>query len=140
MGFTASCFIRKNTPQLREKLQELGYKTTFRTDFEYIKINEPKANGIYRTTYCPHATTEQAKRSGFIDCGENEQLFIALAALRDDSDKEQIFVNGKGGWAKFQDHEELGGLKGLLFFSLFSDMCPDNYHKASKEELLELIK
>lgn len=25
MGFTTSCFIRKNTEELRKKLEELGY-------------------------------------------------------------------------------------------------------------------
>ena len=25
MGFTTPCFIRKNTPELRKKLEELGY-------------------------------------------------------------------------------------------------------------------
>lgn len=26
MGFTTACFIRKNTPELRNKLEKLGYK------------------------------------------------------------------------------------------------------------------
>ena len=26
MGFTTAAFIRKNTPELRKKLEELGYK------------------------------------------------------------------------------------------------------------------
>jgi hypothetical protein len=26
MGFTTNCFIRKNTPELRSKLEELGYE------------------------------------------------------------------------------------------------------------------
>ena len=26
MGFTTPCFIRKNTPELRKKLEELGYE------------------------------------------------------------------------------------------------------------------
>ena len=26
MGFTTPCFIRKNTPELRKKLEELGYR------------------------------------------------------------------------------------------------------------------
>ena len=28
MGFTTPCFIRKNTPELRKKLGELGYKVS----------------------------------------------------------------------------------------------------------------
>ncbi len=29
MGFTTSCFIRKNTPELRKKLEKLGYMSMF---------------------------------------------------------------------------------------------------------------
>ena len=27
MGFTTPCFIRKNTEELRKKLEDIGYKT-----------------------------------------------------------------------------------------------------------------
>jgi hypothetical protein len=30
MGFTTPCFIRKNTPELRKKLAELGYKSGYK--------------------------------------------------------------------------------------------------------------
>lgn len=32
---------------------------------------------------------------GYIDCGTNENLFLALAALQDDTDNEQWFVYPK---------------------------------------------
>lgn len=52
MGFTIPCFIRKNTPELQAALETLGYKTTTRTDFEGIKINEPEAM-VYIALYIP---------------------------------------------------------------------------------------
>jgi hypothetical protein len=38
MGFTTPCFIRKNTPELRNKLEELGYK--------YSTFDDLKLDGI----------------------------------------------------------------------------------------------
>lgn len=102
MGFTTPCFIRKNTPDLRKKLEELGY----------IK-NSPKwtddCNIIWAYQYSeekgfdtPHYVIANAfdipfdKHSRlcgkFIDCGTNEELFLAIAALRDDTDDSQRFV------------------------------------------------
>jgi hypothetical protein len=95
MGFTTPCFIRKNTPELRKKLEELGY----------IK-NSPKwtddCNIVWAYQYSeekgfdtPHYVIANAfdipfdKHSRlcgkFIDCGTNEELFLAIAALRDDT-------------------------------------------------------
>ena len=102
MGFTTPCFTRKNTPDLRKKLEELGY----------IK-NSPKwtddCNIIWAYQYSeekgfdtPHYVIANAfdipfdKHSRlcgkFIDCGTNEELFLAIAALRDDTDDSQWFV------------------------------------------------
>ena len=102
MGFTTPCFIRKNTPDLRKKLEELGY----------IK-NSPKwtddCNIIWAYQYSeekrfdtPHYVIANAfdipfdKHSRlfgkFIDCGTNEELFLAISALRDDTDDSQWFV------------------------------------------------
>ena len=102
MGFTTPCFIRKNTDNIRKKLEELGY----------IK-NSPKwtddCNIIWAYQYSeekgfdtPHYVIANAfdipfdKHSRlcgkFIDCGTNEELFLAIAALRDDTDDSQWFV------------------------------------------------
>ncbi len=34
------------------------------------------------------------KKRGSVDCGTNEDLFLAIAALRDDTDKYQWFTDG----------------------------------------------
>lgn len=94
--FTKSCFIRKNSSQLRKKLRELGYEpfreredeelciATFAYGSKYIIISEDDFDDTdqSRTWNC----------NGRIDCGTNEELFLAIAALRDDSDKNQWFV------------------------------------------------
>lgn len=98
--FTTPCFIKTNTPQLRKRLEELGYIppykiwsdenfaicTIYRDNIgEYIvfKIDDDFEN-VIKPSY------------PYIDCGTNEELFLALAALRDDTDKKQWFIMDYG--------------------------------------------
>ena len=88
MAFTQSCFIRKNTPELRKKLEELGY--------DYYTPNGIKSDNIvvslgFIFDICSIDTIKQAFNN-CIDCGTNEELFLALAALRDDTDYMQWFI------------------------------------------------
>lgn len=92
--FTHACFIRKNTPELREKLKDLGYNTDEVKDTsECIATSyvNSKAVGISEDSFDdanPHRTWNCAGR---IDCKDNEELFLAIAALRNDSDINQWF-------------------------------------------------
>lgn len=81
MGFTQPCFIRKNTPELRKKLEELGY-------ISHI-FNNNDANNIYVDKLGTYISVDIENQPYYIDCGTNEELFLALAALRDDTDKNQ---------------------------------------------------
>lgn len=99
MGFTTPCFIRKNTPELRKKLEELGYshgKPKYYADdddnkYDFIMCHNGKffllsqENHVIRNGH-------PLKKYGSIDCGTNEGLFLAIAALRDDTDDSQWFV------------------------------------------------
>lgn len=82
--FIQPCFIKKNenTFKILEKLKELGYKEgvsphdkgdKFDRD---IHLFEDKYH--FRTNVCYGITN-------VIDCDEDEELFISLAALRDDT-------------------------------------------------------
>lgn len=88
MGFTTPAFIRKNTSDLRKKLERLGY---------YLHpecIDDDRGNYLFvnREYYLnrPLGYSEELSRS--IDCGTNEDLFLAITALRDDTDDSQWFV------------------------------------------------
>lgn len=136
MVFTTSCFIRKNTPELRKKLERLGY---------YLHpecIDDDRGNYLFvnREYYLnrPLGYSEELSRS--IDCGTNEDLFLAIAALRDDTDDKQIFTNGKGDFAICREDEKCGGLNGLEYVNMPNDFNIDNYHKATIEELIEYFK
>lgn len=86
MSFTTPCFIRKNTLELRKKLEKLGYNRhpSYGDNGQYLYLNR----GFYHTNVVGYS--EEIER--MIDCGTNEELFLALAALRDDTNENQWFI------------------------------------------------
>lgn len=82
MIFTTSAFIRKNAPDIALNITKLGYK--------FINLSN-SGNYIFTNT---NGEAFYANGNGFghIDCGTNEALFLAIAALRDDSDYMQWFI------------------------------------------------
>lgn len=128
MGFTTAAFILKNTPELRDKLVRLGYKIGYERHIydDFLATDNDEMFGI-DVPYPP----EQC--NGYIHCGTNEALFLAIAALRDDTDKNQWFTDGN------------------LWFKCGDEMCDETIkyylnrynreiHKASVEELIEHFK
>lgn len=105
MAFLYKAFIRKNSPELRAKLEDLGYTNGAWEEphFEYPylsvwpnpKFGLFKGNGFYMTEddyRLDDKVWEYKPREDVIDCGDNEELFLAVAALRDDTDKHQWFI------------------------------------------------
>lgn len=116
MGFIQPCFIRKNTPKLMKNIEELGYKMnlTYSRNEQNLYI----CGGVY--------SSANFIDNFYLDCGTNEELFLALAALRDDSDKNQWFTDGKL-WEKSNDE------------------LPSHYmqlegHKATVEEIIKQFR
>lgn len=96
--FIQPCFIRKKTQELIDKLVDMGYHYP-------IKYHEVFPN-LLTVPYRGHnwgtliavsdkeidlALKTQINQNPTIDCGTNEELFLALSALRDDSDYNQWF-------------------------------------------------
>lgn len=132
MGFTTPCFIRKNTPELRKKLAELGYKYGYRADFRHDIMYVDAERDEFFPTFSSNITDDEIA----IDCGTNEGLFLAIAALRDDTDNNQLFTNGKGDWGIYWDGSD-GGLPGMDFYGMPNDFNLSYYHKATVNELIE---
>lgn len=138
MGFTTPCFIRKNTEELRKRLQELGYikNSPVWTDNCHIiwayQYSQEKGFDI------PHYVMANAfdipfdKHSllcgKFIDCGVEEDLFLAIAALRDDTDKFQWFTDGYH-WEKCPCE--------VAYINAWIDYYGCSPHKATVKELIE---
>lgn len=88
MGFTTPCFICKNTPELRENLKAFGYIDCSTVDDRYTAIFVDAEHGEFFTEYLSNITEDELA----IDCYENDNLFLSIAALRDDTDRGQFFV------------------------------------------------
>lgn len=140
--FTIPCFIRKNTKEIRNKLEKIGYSKNKFNGLNDCILTSPVSNSFYEVPVSclddknPHSSWGLCR----IDCGTNEELFFAIAALRDDSDIFQYFV--------IDDYVGIEELPNNFIGSLI--LCEkENHeevfkdfevHKACIEELFEYIK
>lgn len=138
MVFTTAAFIRRNTPELRKKLEELGYKN-YGNPFQIT--DDSKLITTIDGEYVPYNVPLD---DSFIDCRTNEELFLAIAALKDDTDENQWFICDVNHWDRSGNGEatvyaEIG--EWIFCKSNDDDCARDNhYHKATVEELIEHFK
>lgn len=145
MAFIQPCFIRKNTPELRKKLEELGYEpchqmTIYPNAYKNIAVCNFFGNRYYGVSddeaSRPGDITDAIKNRGMIDCGTNEDLFFALAALRDDSDINQYFICDKVSFTIGKTYYP----DDYLYYQYDEFFDKQNWHKATVEELIEHFK
>lgn len=143
MGFTTPCFIHKNTQELRRGLEELGYSKNYpkwTDDCSIIWAYQYPVKGFDIPCYVIADSFDipfdkhSVLCGKFIDCGANEELFLAIAALRDDTDKNQWFTDGDK-WIlcpeiKFSTYWVYNDI----------DVNIDTVHKATVNELIEHFK
>ena len=120
--FTEKCFIRKYSQELVNKVVELGHNV--------IKFHEPRyivcdKNEVYLTSILPDKDIDE-----YTDCDTNEELFIAIASIRNDKPDYQWFVWDDDGVAynKFKQYISGEHWEEWWWFEV---------HKASVEELIE---
>lgn len=127
MGFLQAAFIRKNTPGLRKKLEELGYECfSLRCDRPCL-YTAPYLN-VYHSVHPEWHDNKDIYKTNDIDCGDNESLFLAIAALRDDIDIHQWFTDSYH-WEKCPDE--------VAYINAWIDRYEYSPHKATVEELIE---
>lgn len=126
MGFTTPCFIHKNTPILQERLKNLGYLS--------LDNDNDKRDGLVadRNGFM-YSIFEKNVLGSTYNCGINEELFLAIAALRDDTDDSQWFTDGED-WFLCQY------LKVGMHYQDKPEILFDKWHKASVDELIEHFK
>ena len=137
MAFIQPCFIQKCTPALIEKLVGLGYKIAGKTILSYgIFCN----NGKFKI--CSTNEQPSIKDKDFIQCYDNEDLFLALAALRDDSDINQWFIYNtiNNAVGKFETIEWILCKDNNVCNYLNWDNCYKYCQKATVEEIIEHFK
>ena len=94
MKFTTPCFVRVEDMEKRKELiawlNQLGYNIYDWYWGRCIRIircwNTPK--GVNKAVGYP---CKQVRKTD-IDCGENIELFKALAAMNDENDMQQLFI------------------------------------------------
>ena len=146
MGFTTQCFIHKNTANIRNRLKELGYYCNPYLGWNNLFTCVFGVNSVYSLD--DYSTNGLKEIYDLIDCGTNEELFLAIAALRDDSNYMQWFIADSILSVSYSD--SIGNdhyftePKGIMFFW---DENWDNatiisgrYHKATVDELIEYFK
>lgn len=126
--FTQSCFIRKNTPELRKKLEELGYKYGGSDTKSWNPSSLYCFDGKYYEVY----PAKPSRYHWIEDCETNEGLFLTLAALRDDTDKNQWLTDGKI-WGKFGEDLSLYPIPIINYLQ-------SKGHKATAKEIIEHFK
>ena len=94
--FNQSVFIRKNTPELVKALEELGYRNSNLGTSTNNSIATTAHNGHYtfisESIYDDPNPRRNWKADGDrLDCKYNEELFLALAALTNNTDFGQWF-------------------------------------------------
>jgi hypothetical protein len=92
MGFTTPCFIRKNTDNIRNRLKELGYYCNPYLGWHNLCTCMFGIISVY--SWRDDDINALKEIDVLVDCGANEELFLAIAALRDDTDKYQWFTDG----------------------------------------------
>lgn len=140
--FTQPCFIRKYSKELCEKLEYLGLDllnsggTTldchnYDGKGHHRMIDEGRAIITYQSShYGVIYDIDDVTKWGRIDCGTNEELFLAIAALRDDSDYMQYFK------AAEDDKLLLCKDKHIEEYTTWHEL----YWKATPQELIEYFK
>lgn len=135
-----SCFIRKNTKELVRKIEVMGLKATpfYLYCHEYIKVYYNNYGGMFVSSDYPPPSKE------YINCGENEELFLALAALNLPTDKHKWFIDYSS-FSQRTDHGAIDLVYRVKPYFVKSDI--DEYfgdshdcHLATVEELIEHFK
>jgi hypothetical protein len=161
--FIQPCFIsctnnEKHMYDICVKLRELGYEGIQNDSMRYVDnavsyaISNCKRNRLYKPIiktclYSFEIHYKTTKRLKGIDCNTNEKLFLAIAALRDNSDYMQWFKYNN----KWYLCEKDNWIEMLPLVSMGREFTDDEaryywitflglFHKATVDELIEKFK
>lgn len=99
MKFKYSAFI-ENTPEMREWLDELGYKPWVVTNRDYIYTKIDSKEPWFSDTHF----TSIENITSYIDCRSNPELFKAVTAISTTTDIGKHYINNHTGQWKRCDY------------------------------------
>lgn len=123
--FTQECLLRnvgEAKMNVMLELTKLGYSPMYMKFENNVGGNNMVCEG--QTWHC----TDSDNKPYCIDCGENIDLFLAIASLRDDNDYMQWFTDGEKWIQNKQNDVE------VIKYGAGNSI---NFHKATVEELIK---
>lgn len=140
-GFMYPCLIRKNDAKLRKQLIKFGWRPFGYMYCSYILCDH--ISGEFETV--DEEGLRNALKNPFneepaiVDCGVNEDLFLAVAALNYGTDEFQWFTYPEEGYWYNCDYANMEEARENLKLSvqMAAFHCS---HKANVEELIEHFK
>ena len=145
MAFTTPCFVRVKDYGRRHSIIDYCASTLQRDGGLVEKADAIIGEYVlcYKDmTYCCSAEEVDDFRDRCIDCGEDTDKFLALAAIRDDTNDRQWFTDGVD-WGIFHqaNPEDKLDVDGISFPYLpRQGYNIDNFHKATAAEIVEHYK
>lgn len=130
--FTQKCFIKACNGFIIDKLKKIGYETEDQIiSTDSIIMTIPWSGRFVSFDGSAEIKIRKSYRN-IIDCGKNEELFLAIAALRDGTDKNQVFIHQDGNFYKCECDSKID------MWGDFEE--PESYpRKATVSELIELF-
>lgn len=134
------CAMHKNTPEIRCKLLNLGYTLCgcFRTSDDPQWICCTPTDALFHLTNNPKEVLH-AWAGRPVWCSDNEKLFLAVAAIRNDSDMYQWFTDGEYWVVCATDKWGCPPIEACMENEVI-DISPNGFHKATVEELINHFK
>lgn len=128
MNKLQGCIIRKNTKELRKSLMSLSYRWMVREKGANCIVTNPE---ILKYMELQEKSARTWKDEGWIDCGDNDDMFLAIAALTNGTDLDQwlIVTDATGDrWVKCEELRFRG------------DAACSAWRKATVDEIIEHFK
>lgn len=127
--YLGKCYINFYNSEpgfLDDLIHDLKRRLNYKDGRGDIETSEVKMYLICKGGYFFWSGFEPNPNEGYINCGDNANMFLAIAALRDNTDKYQWFTDGN-------------------IWELSNDDLPSRYmqlngHKATIDELIEYFK
>ena len=132
--FTEKCFIRKYSQELVNKLIEIGHNVIRFSESRYIVCDK---NDVYLTSILPDKDIDE-----YICCDTNEELFLAIASIINDTDKYQWFIYNSMDCTveKLRDFYWFKCEEDKIEDMMYWDCAYLNCTKATVKELIEHFK
>lgn len=142
MNFLTPAFVRVNNPEKRKELLkwmfDIGYAGRYRIDNTYSIIVAGLEGDC--ADVAPDTTIEGLTAYELIDCGENVELFKALAAMNKNNWDKQYVIDNAGNIGLCNVIPDASGIQYRCITMMGLSFNIDNYRKATVEEIVEYFK